>query len=133
MKIVLRGWIEFYRSLKGRCLLVLFLLGFHRLSQADLPTVPAPSGLPTGNDDNYVVWLQFWIGDVARMAGLVISALLFIWSAWICFSKFNEARSSNNPDWGSVGLTAIVSACLLIVTAFFLTESTEVFTTTAAP
>lgn len=105
---------------------VFIALGCASISYADLPTMPDPEGFDGGNDNNFVAWLQAWFGQIGAMAATVVSTVLFVWAGWICFSKFNEARSSNNPDWGSVGLTAIVAAGLLIVSGYFLTQATEV-------
>lgn len=102
------------------------VLSMASISYADLPTMPDPEGFDGNGDNNFVAWLQAWIGQIGAMAATVVSTVLFVWAGWICFSKFNEARSSNNPDWGSVGLTAIVAAGLLIVSGYFLTQATEV-------
>ena len=111
-----------------RIYLMLFgvLSVWHSTIYAELPSIAPPPGYTEGQGRNFILWLQAWWGNIGNTAGLIVSTVLFIWAAWICFSKFNEARSSNTPDWGSVGLTGIVAAGLLIVCGFFLTESRSV-------
>ena len=92
---------------------------------AALPTVSNPDGVTAS--DNYIVWLQEWIEDIGIHAGSAVSMVLFVWAAWILFSKFNDARNSSNPDWGGVALVAIIAAILLVVVTFFLVESAAVF------
>jgi len=89
--------------------------------QAQLPTPVDPtSGAPNGN---YLAFMQGWSGDAIDYIALVISGAGFLWIGWILLSKFNEARSSNDPDWGSVGLTAVIAGVLLAIVSFFLNEA----------
>ena len=89
--------------------------------QAQLPTPVNPSsGAPNGN---YLAFMQGWSGDAIDYIALVISGAGFLWIGWILLSKFNEARSSNDPDWGSVGLTAVIAGALLAIVSFFLNEA----------
>ena len=90
-------------------------------AQAQLPTPVDPSsGAPNGN---YLAFMQGWSGDAIDYIALVISGAGFLWIGWILLSKFNEARSSNDPDWGSVGLTAVIAGVLLAIVSFFLNEA----------
>lgn len=90
-------------------------------ARADLPTPVDPSsGAPNGN---YLAFMQGWSGDAIDYIALVISGAGFLWVGWILLSKFNEARSSNDPDWGSVGLTAVIAGVLLAIVSFFLNEA----------
>lgn len=97
------------------------LLVLSGVVKADLPTaVPPSSGDPAGN---YLAFMQGWSGDAVDYIALVISGAGFLWVGWILLSKFNEARSSNDPDWGSVGLTAVIAGVLLAIVSFFLNEA----------
>ena len=88
---------------------------------AQLPTPVDPSnGAPNGN---YLQFMEGWTGDAVDYIALAISGAGFLWVGWILLSKFNEARSSNDPDWGSVGLTAVIAGALLAVVSFFLNEA----------
>ncbi len=88
---------------------------------AVLPTQTNPSsGDPGGN---YLTFMQGWSRDGVAYIALVISGAGFLWVSWILLSKFNEARSSNDPDWGSVGLTAVIAGVLLVIVSFFLNEA----------
>jgi hypothetical protein len=80
-------------GLSGLTLWQVATLWFVSLSaQAQFPTPVNPtSGAPNGN-----------------YLALAISGAGFLWVGWILLSKFNEARSSNDPDWGFVGLTAVI-------------------------
>jgi len=90
-------------------------------AQAQLPAPVDPSsGAPNGN---YLAFMQGWSGDAIDYIALVISGAGFLWIGWILLSKFNEARSSNDPDWGSVGLTAVIAGVLLAIVSFFLNEA----------
>jgi integrating conjugative element membrane protein (TIGR03745 family) len=89
--------------------------------QAQLPTPVNPtSGAPNGN---YLAFMEGWTGDAVDYIALAISGAGFLWVGWILLSKFNEARSSNDPDWGSVGLTAVIAGALLAIVSFFLNEA----------
>lgn len=93
---------------------------------AALPTPVNPSsGDPS---DNYLQFMQGWTGDAVNYIALAISGAGFLWVGWILLSKFNEARASKDPDWGSVGLTAVIAGVLLAVVSFFLNEATGVIT-----
>jgi integrating conjugative element membrane protein (TIGR03745 family) len=93
-------------------------------AQAQLPAPVDPSsGAPNGN---YLAFMQGWSGDAIDYIALVISGAGFLWIGWILLSKFNEARSSNDPDWGSVGLTAVIAGVLLAIVSFFLNEAVGV-------
>jgi integrating conjugative element membrane protein (TIGR03745 family) len=88
---------------------------------AQLPTPVDPtSGAPNGN---YLAFMQGWTGDAVDYIALAISGAGFLWVGWILLSKFNEARSSNDPDWGSVGLTAVIAGVMLAIVSFFLNEA----------
>lgn len=78
------------------------------------------SGAPNGN---YLQFMQGWTGDAVDYIALAISGAGFLWVGWILLSKFNEARASNDPDWGSVGLTAVIAGALLAIVSFFLNEA----------
>lgn len=89
--------------------------------QAQLPQPVDPSsGAPNGN---YLAFMEGWTGDAVDYIALAISGAGFLWIGWILLSKFNEARSSNDPDWGSVGLTAVIAGVLLAIVSFFLNEA----------
>jgi len=93
-------------------------------AQAQLPTPVNPtSGAPNGN---YLAFMEGWTGDAVDYIALAISGAGFLWVGWILLSKFNEARSSNDPDWGSVGLTAVIAGALLAIVSFFLNEAVGV-------
>lgn len=90
-------------------------------AQAQLPQPVNPSsGAPNGN---YLAFMEGWTGDAVDYIALAISGAGFLWIGWILLSKFNEARSSNDPDWGSVGLTAVIAGVLLAIVSFFLNEA----------
>ena len=93
-------------------------------AQAQLPTPVNPSsGAPNGN---YLAFMEGWTGDAVDYIALAISGAGFLWVGWILLSKFNEARSSNDPDWGSVGLTAVIAGALLAIVSFFLNEAVSI-------
>jgi integrating conjugative element membrane protein (TIGR03745 family) len=98
-----------------------YLLLLSVMAQAQLPTPVNPSsGAPNGN---YLAFMEGWTGDAVDYIALAISGAGFLWVGWILLSKFNEARSSNDPDWGSVGLTAVIAGALLAIVSFFLNEA----------
>ncbi|MEE8057360.1 MAG: TIGR03745 family integrating conjugative element membrane protein [Pseudomonadales bacterium] len=89
--------------------------------QAQLPTPVNPStGAPSGN---YLAFMEGWTGGAVDYIALALSGAGFLWVAWILLSKFNEARSSNDPDWESVGLTAVIAGTLLAIVSWFLNEA----------
>ncbi|PHS00168.1 MAG: TIGR03745 family integrating conjugative element membrane protein [Blastopirellula sp.] len=97
---------------------------FSMAAQAQLPTPVNPTnGAPNGN---YLSFMQGWTGDAVDYIALAISGAGFLWIGWILLSKFNEARVSNDPDWGSVGLTAVIAGVLLAIVSFFLNEATGI-------
>lgn len=96
------------------------LLPFTAQAQQLPPPVDPSSGAPNGN---YLQFMQGWTGDAVNYIALAISGAGFLWVGWILLSKFNEARSSNDPDWGSVGLTAVIAGVLLAVVSYFLNEA----------
>lgn len=92
--------------------------------QAQLPQPVNPTnGAPNGN---YLSFMEGWTGDAVDYIALAISGAGFLWIGWILLSKFNEARVSNDPDWGSVGLTAVIAGVLLAIVSFFLNEATGI-------
>lgn len=100
----------------------LWLVSLSAHAQLPAPVNPT-SGAPNGN---YLAFMQGWSGDAIDYVALVISGAGFLWIGWILLSKFNEARSSNDPDWGSVGLTAVIAGVLLAIVSFFLNEAVGV-------
>lgn len=97
---------------------------FSMAAQAQLPQPVNPSnGAPNGN---YLSFMEGWTGDAVDYIALAISGAGFLWIGWILLSKFNEARVSNDPDWGSVGLTAVIAGVLLAIVSFFLNEATGI-------
>lgn len=96
------------------------LLAFQN-AHAQLPTPVDPSNGPSNG--NYLSFMQGWTADAVDYVALAVSGAGFLWVAWILLSKFNEARQSNDPDWGSVGLTAVVAGALLAIVSFFLNEA----------
>lgn len=90
-------------------------------SYADLPKPTAPSTSPTAG--NFIAFMQGWTKDGIAYMALAISGAGFLWVGWILLSKFNEARSSNDPDWGSVGLTAVIAGVLLVMVSYFLNQA----------
>jgi integrating conjugative element membrane protein (TIGR03745 family) len=90
-------------------------------ARAQLPQPVDPSSGPAGG--NYLSFMQGWTADAVDYVALAVSGAGFLWVAWILLSKFNEARQSNDPDWGSVGLTAVIAGALLAVVSFFLNEA----------
>lgn len=107
------------RGLPYLSLVWLWLLSLPARAQLPTPVDPS-SGAPNGN---YLAFMQGWSGDAIDYIALVISGAGFLWIGWILLSKFNEARSSNDPDWGSVGLTAVIAGVLLAIVSFFLNEA----------
>ena len=94
---------------------------------AELPQPIDPNGQdPNGN---YVEFMQGWTGLAIAYIALAISGAGFLWVAWILLSKFNEARSSNEPDWGSVGLTAVIAGVLLVIVTYFLRQAITIIPT----
>lgn len=93
-------------------------------AKAQLPEPVDPSSGDAGG--NYLQFMQGWTGDAIDYIALAISGAGFLWVGWILLSKFNEARTSKDPDWGSVGLTAVIAGLLLAVVSFFLNEATGI-------
>lgn len=110
-------------TLYDRCVSV--VVGLSALgAEAQLPTPVNPSnGAPNGN---YLAFMEGWTGDAVDYIALAVSSAGFLWVCWILLSKFNEARSSREPDWGSVGLTAVLAGALLAIVSFFLNEAVGV-------
>lgn len=104
-----------------------YALTFSLLSMAAHAQLPQPvnptSGAPNGN---YLAFMEGWTGDAVDYIALAISGAGFLWIGWILLSKFNEARTSNDPDWGSVGLTAVIAGVLLAIVSFFLNEAASI-------
>jgi integrating conjugative element membrane protein (TIGR03745 family) len=100
----------------------LLFVSWHVNAQLPTPVNPS-SGAPNGN---YLAFMQGWTGDAIDYIALAISGAGFLWVGWILLSKFNEARSSNDPDWGSVGLTAVIAGVLLAIVSFFLNEAADI-------
>lgn len=100
----------------------LSLIGLGAKAQLPEPVDPS-SGDPGGN---YLAFMQGWTGDAIDYIALAISGAGFLWVGWILLSKFNEARTSKDPDWGSVGLTAVIAGLLLAVVSYFLNEATGI-------
>ena len=107
--------------------LALITLSTSASLRAQLPQPVDPSSGDSGG--NYLEFMQGWTGDAINYIALAISGAGFLWVGWILLSKFNEARSSNDPDWGSVGLTAVIAGLLLAVVSFFLNEATGIIGT----
>lgn len=117
------GWETTKQRFKSRYLALLAgVLSLH--TKAQLPEPVDPSSGDSGG--NYLQFMQGWTGDAVNYIALAISGAGFLWVGWILLSKFNEARSSNDPDWGSVGLTAVIAGVLLAVVSFFLNEATGI-------
>ncbi len=93
-------------------------------AKAQLPEPVNPTSGDAGG--NYLQFMQGWTGDAIDYIALAISGAGFLWVGWILLSKFNEARTSKDPDWGSVGLTAVIAGLLLAVVSFFLNEATGI-------
>ncbi len=89
-------------------------------AQLPAPVDPSSGAPPAGN---FLAFMQGWSGDAVDYIALVISGAGFLWVGWILLSKFNEARSSNDPDWGSVGLTAVIAGVLLVIVSYFLNQA----------
>jgi integrating conjugative element membrane protein (TIGR03745 family) len=106
------------------CLAVAIAFFQSKMAYAALPTAVDPTTGASGG--NFVIWLQGWFGDSAETMALMVSTSVFLWCAWIIASKFNETRSSNEPDWGSFGLTAIVAGVVMVACTFILTEAVAV-------
>jgi integrating conjugative element membrane protein (TIGR03745 family) len=104
------------------CLLNFLLLP--HLAVAQLPTPVDPSGGDAGG--NFILFMQRWSAVAVDYMALVISAAGFLWIGWILLSKFNEARTSKDPDRGSVGLTAVIAGVLLVIVTYFLTQATGI-------
>ncbi len=107
------------KSLRAGLLVTLLLSAPVTLAALPKPVDPS-SGSPDGN---YLAFMQGWTGDAVDYIALAISGAGFLWVGWILLSKFNEARSSNDPDWGSVGLTAVIAGVMLAIVSFFLNEA----------
>ena len=113
-----KSTISWKRDIASFSLIYLWLVS---TAEAQLPQPVDPStGAPNGN---YLAFMEGWSGDAIDYIALVISGAGFLWVGWILLSKFNEARSSNDPDWGSVGLTAVIAGVLLAIVSFFLNEA----------
>lgn len=110
------------------CTLIVGLMTTNVRAQLPVPVDPT-SGDSGGN---YLAFMQGWTGDAITYIALAISGAGFLWVGWILLSKFNEARASNDPDWGSVGLTAVIAGVLLAVVSFFLNEATGIIPTGGA-
>jgi len=52
----------------------------------------------------------------------VLATVAFLWISWITIAKFNEARSGK-AEWGEVGLTAIVSAGVMVFISYLVGEA----------
>ena len=116
--ITRKSTISSKRGVASFSLICLWLVS---TAEAQLPQPVDPSsGAPNGN---YLAFMEGWSGDAIDYIALVISGAGFLWVGWILLSKFNEARSSNDPDWGSVGLTAVIAGVLLAIVSFFLNEA----------
>ena len=111
------------RFIKSLVLMTPALLAFQNAS-AQLPRPVDPSSGPSNG--NYMSFMQGWTADAVEYVALAVSGAGFLWVSWILLSKFNEARQSNDPDWGSVGLTAVIAGALLAIVSFFLNEATGI-------
>jgi len=125
MKEIIVTHVTKMKSIVSKTLFILSTLLLSPLSMAQLPAPVNPPGttVPAGD---FLTFMQGWSGAAVDYIALVISGAGFLWVGWILLSKFNEARSSNDPDWGSVGLTAVIAGVLLVVVSYFLTQATNV-------
>lgn len=112
------------RAIVNKYYWLLSFLLFPHLAVAQLPTPVDPPGGDAGG--NFILFMQRWSDVAVDYIALVISAAGFLWIGWILLSKFNEARTSKDPDWGSVGLTAVIAGVLLVIVTYFLTQATGI-------
>lgn len=111
-KKIKSGWIYFS--------ILLYTL-FANLAHGALQPQVNPQNNPAAG--NIIKWLEGWIGDGADTVALAVSATGFFWVGWIVLSKFNDTRSSKEPDWGSFGLTALVGSVVLIFLTYLMTQA----------
>ena len=96
---------------------------FHSASWAALPTPVPPSTAPGAGD--WIGLISGYIKDGGLVLGLAISVLGFLWVAYLCFAKFNEARQGK-AEWAEVGVLGIVGAIVLIFASYLLTQAAGV-------
>jgi len=87
---------------------------------AALPTAVAPSTAPAAGD--WLALIKGYAKDAGLVIGLVLATVAFLWISWITIAKFNEARSGK-AEWGEVGLTAIVSAGVMVFISYLVGEA----------
>lgn len=124
MKKIITNTLNTLKSKPRAACFTLFAGLMATTARAQLPEPVDPTSGDSGG--NYLAFMQGWTGDAVTYIALAISGAGFLWVGWILLSKFNEARSSNDPDWGSVGLTAVIAGVLLAVVSFFLNEATGI-------
>ncbi len=105
--------------------LTLFYLSVSQTATAALPVQIAPSTAPAAGD--WLALIEGYSKDAGLVLGLVLATVAFLWIAWITISKFNEARSGK-AEWGEVGLTAIVSAGVMVFISYLLEEAATTIT-----
>ncbi len=125
-KMILNQKKRLKKSLSNHYWSLLSCFFFPHLAIAQLPTPVDPPGGGGGTGGNFLAYMQGWTGASVDYIALAISGAGFLWVGWILLSKFNEARSSNDPDWGSVGLTAVIAGVLLVVVSYFLNQAAGV-------
>ncbi len=91
--------------------------------RAALPTPVAPSTAPAAGD--WIGLIKGYIKDGGIVLGVAIAMLGFLWVAYLCFAKFNEARQGK-AEWAEVGVLGIVGAVVLIFASYLLTEAAGV-------
>ena len=96
---------------------------WERHPRVALPNLTQPlSGLVTPGSGYWLDIVKYYLKDAGLVFGLLLAMAAFLWIAWMTLTKFNEARSGR-AEWGEVGFTAIIAACVMAVIAYLLHEA----------
>ncbi|MDX1655790.1 MAG: TIGR03745 family integrating conjugative element membrane protein [Candidatus Competibacteraceae bacterium] len=100
-------------------------LSFTLPALSALPTVATPAGL-AADSTNWLDAMKLYARDGAVVLAAGISAVGFLWLAYMAISKFNEARNGR-AEWSEVGLLGGAGAATLLFSGFLLNQVAGIF------
>lgn len=88
---------------------------------ADLPTLEEPTQTGSGGIRSTA---QGYVYDGIILAGLVLTAIAFLWVGTSCLAAFNDARARG--EWSKFVVTTFVGVLLLLVVIWLATEAAPI-------
>jgi integrating conjugative element membrane protein (TIGR03745 family) len=90
--------------------------------QAQLPTIEDPS---RGTGSGIMETLRNYGYDIVLLVALLVVAAMFVGVCYHAYSRYAEIHNGR-ATWGQFGLTVAISAILLVVGIWLLTEATGI-------